>query len=185
MSGPFDSGVNVTQLSYGVRSVSQTRLYTTSPCNGNAINVSCNGGRKISVDSTCTSVKYESEYDENCSYVMIHSPSTTDKGFSFTSKLLKCRLVASFMFVLCVVILLYQAPVVLFYTTISPRIDDSDITDYVDFKACSVKVSELHIYSLINSIIIYKCILLLQPFYTLLNFGFVHIHIYENDREQC
>ena len=145
MSGPFDSGVNVTQLSSGVRSVSQTRLETTSPCNGNAINVSCNGGRKILMDSI--SVNCESEYDENCSYVTIHSPSTTDKGFSFTSKMLKCRQVASFMFVLCVVILLYQAPVVLFYTTISPHIEDSDITDYVDFKTCSVEVSELHIYS--------------------------------------
>ena len=144
MSKLFDSGVNVTQLSNGVRSVSQTRLNTMSL---NAINISCNGGRKFSMDSTCTSVKCESEYDENCSYVMIHSPGKTDKRFSFTSKMLNCRQVASFMFVLCTVILLYQAPVVLFYTTISPHIEDSDITDYVDFKTCSVKVSELHIYS--------------------------------------
>ena len=55
-------------------------------------------------------------------------------------KMLKRRTLASYVFIICAVILLYQAPVVFYYAAISPDIDSSDITDYLDFKRCSVKV---------------------------------------------
>ena len=150
MSETYDSGINVTQISEisnDLDTVStETRFDTSTPYNGYKIH---KVDRKLSLDSS--SVNYESEYEENCSYVMIHSP-TTDQGFSFTRrygrKMLKCRLVTSFLFVLCTVILLYQIPVVLFYAKISPHIDDSDITDYVDFKSCSVQVSALLLQSI-------------------------------------
>jgi len=88
------------------------------------------------MDSTCTSVRCESEYS---SYVMIHSPSDTHKEFEFTiSKCNSCS-IPGFLFILCTVILLYQVPVILYYTTISPHIDNSD---YVDFETCSIKVSD-------------------------------------------
>lgn len=98
------------------------------------------------MDSTTTLIKCESENVEACKYVMVHNPKTpTDQKLSFASKLSKCRLLAGFFFILFVVILLYQAPVVLYYANISPNIDDSDITNYVDFKTCSAQVSAFNI----------------------------------------
>jgi len=141
MSETSDNRDNITQISEisnDFETVSETRFDTPTPhnCNLNNIHTSVS---KLSLASS--SVNCDSEYGENCSYVMIHSP-TNDQKFSFTRRTLKCRLVASIVFILCTVILLYQAPVVLYYTTISPHIDDSDVTDYVDFKTCSVQVSD-------------------------------------------
>jgi len=141
MSEAFDSknnGTQISEISNDCETVSETRFDTPGSCNRNNIHTSVS---KLSLASS--SVNCENE-GENCSYVMICSP-TTDQGFSFTRygrRMLKCRLVASFLFILCTVILLYQAPVVIYYTTISPHIDDSDITDYVDFKTCSAQVSD-------------------------------------------
>jgi len=139
MSETPDNRDNITQISEisnDFETVSETRFDTPTPHNGNIIHTSVS---KLSLASS--SVNCDSEYGENCSYMMIHSP-TTDQRFSFTRRTLKCCLVASFLFILCTVILLFQAPVVLYYTTISPYIDDSDVTDYVDFKTCSVQVSD-------------------------------------------
>ena len=85
MSETYDSGINVTQISEisnDLDTVSvETRFESPTPYNGYKIH---KGDYKLSLDSSSV-VNYESEYVENCSYGMIHSP-TTDQGFSFATR---------------------------------------------------------------------------------------------------
>ena len=152
MSETFDSDINVTQvseISNDLEVVNETGFDAPTPCNRNE---PCKVDIKVPMDSI--SVSYEDKYKENSNYVMTHSPRTV---VSFTptqvSKVLKCRLVVTFIFIICTVIALYQIPITLFCTTIHPKLSDSDITDYVDFKSCSVTVSESLLYTIIIIII--------------------------------
>jgi len=81
--------------------------------------------------------------DQN--YGKIHSQTAPGTTAVFTpaqvSKLLKCRLLVTFLFLICAVIAFYQIPIILFYVNINPKLVVDDITDHVDFKSCSVNVS--------------------------------------------
>ena len=101
-------------------------------------NKPCKGDRKPLMINTGSLLNHECKYEEDCGYeLMIHK---TDHRILRFLKMLKRRTLASYVFIICAVILLYQAPVVFYYAAISPDIDSSDITDYLDFKRCSVKV---------------------------------------------
>jgi len=134
----------VNEQSNDLESISETRLFDSPPLlNGNKL---CKENRKTL--SGFSSLNYNSEYEEQCSYAMMIRNSTTGhKKFSFTpryvAKVSQWRFVASFLFIICAVILLYQVPVILYYVAISPHIDSNDFTDYVDFRSCSVKVSRV------------------------------------------
>jgi len=130
---------DVAEPSDGLASLSETRHFV-SPLLLN--------GNKFHQDNmrTFSSLNYENEYEEHCSYAMMIRNSTTGhKEFSTTSryvaKVLQWHFVANFLFIICAVILLYQVPVIFYYAAISPHIDTTDVTDFVDFRGCSVKVS--------------------------------------------
>jgi len=133
MSEAIDSEINVTQLSEisnDFEIISETK-FDPKTCNCEQ----CKADMKILMDSIPLT-----NADK-----MIHSHKTIGAVADFTpaqvTKLLKCRLVATFIFIICAVIVLYQIPLILFYVNINPKLSDSDITDYVDFKSCFVNVS--------------------------------------------
>ena len=133
MSETIDSGINVTQLSEisnDLEIISETK-FDLKRSNSEQ----CKADMEVLMDSiTLTNADK-----------MIHNPKTIGAVTDFTpaqvTKLLKCRLVATFIFITCVVMALYQIPLVLFYVNINPKLSDSDVTDHVDFKSCFVNVS--------------------------------------------
>ena len=121
-------------------------------------NKPCKGDSKPLMINTGSLPNHECKYEEDCSYeLMIHK---ADHRILRFVKMLKRRTLASYVFIICAVILLYQAPVIFYYAAISPDIDSSDITDYVDFKRCSVKVFTQNMYTILKFCTYIFCVII-------------------------
>jgi len=131
----LDSDINVTKFSVesdGSEGMSET-IFDTS--------VSFNRIELCKADP----VSYEQK--DTVGYEVI--PKTVKKTSPITpSRLLKCRLIVTVVLIISAMIVLYQIPVILFYTTINSQLADQFyISDYVDFRSCSATVSNSLLYN--------------------------------------
>ncbi|XP_065911428.1 uncharacterized protein [Dysidea avara] len=145
-----DSGIITTEFS---TDTDDTRDDTLSPSPHND-NEQCKEDMDIPVDSN--SVNHDMEHNETKDTTVSHTTHrfTSESGESTNGltevqviKVLRFRLVMSLLVIICFVIMLYQIPVILYYTDTPGQGSDSGGYDYED---CSVSPSALNISSLLE-----------------------------------